>query len=226
MPTFNDEQVIQSWHINAKAWTEAIHDQAIESRIRVTNQAIINAVMEYQPATALDLGCGEGWLCRALVAQDVNVTGVDVVPALIDTAKRLGSGAYQCCAYENIAQTLAKQAKFDVAICNFSLIGKTSVELLLQAIPSLLGGKGHLFIQTLHPLLAGGDAPYHDGWREGSWQGFGPQFTSPAPWYFRTIESWKQQLHRRGFKLIECREPIHPDTQKPASMIFICSCMP
>jgi len=223
MPTSNDEQIIQSWHLNAKAWTGAIKNQQIESRIRVTNQAIIETVVAYQPTTALDVGCGEGWLCRALAAQSVEVTGIDVVPALIDTAKQLGLGSYQCCAYEEIAEALAKHAKFDVAICNFSLLGKTSVESLLDAISNLLCREGHFIIQTLHPLEADGDAPYHDGWRTGSWQGFGPQFTTPAPWYFRTIESWQQQLYRSGFNRVECREPIHPETQKPASMIFICS---
>ena len=76
-------------------------------------------------------------------------------------------------------------------------------------------------MQTLHPTLACGDLPYRDGWRLGSWSGFNDDFIDPAPWYFRTLSSWIELFIESGFKLLEMREPIHPLTQKPASVIFI-----
>ena len=76
-------------------------------------------------------------------------------------------------------------------------------------------------IQTLHPLIACGDRPYRDGWREGSWAGFDPAFTDPAPWYFRTLESWTRLLRGHGLRLLEMIEPLHPLSQRPASVIFV-----
>ena len=92
---------------------------------------------------------------------------------------------------------------------------------MVRRAPELLADKGALIIQTLHPLVAGGDESYEDGWRRGSWAGFSEEFTDPAPWYFRTLESWKSLLTDSGFCRIEMREPIHPETGKPASVIFI-----
>jgi hypothetical protein len=69
--------------------------------------------------------------------------------------------------------------------------------------------------------VATADLPYVDGWREGSWAGFSSDFSDPAPWYFRTLESWKRLIADAGFQLLEMREPIHPVTGKPASVIFI-----
>jgi hypothetical protein len=111
--------------------------------------------------------------------------------------------------------------KVDAIIANFSLIGKESVEGVIRRAPALLERDGALIIQTLHPLVATGDQPYEDGWRHGSWAGFSCSFSDPAPWYFRTVETWKSLITECGFGSIEVREPLHPATGKPASIIFI-----
>jgi hypothetical protein len=35
------------------------------------------------------------------------------------------------------------------------------------------------------------------------------------------MESWERLLVEGGFKIVEMREPVHPETGKPASVIFI-----
>nr|WP_182915717.1 hypothetical protein [Massilia cavernae] len=70
-------------------------------------------------------------------------------------------------------------------------------------------------------MVACGDAPYRDGWREGSWAGFSSDFTDPPPWYFRTLESWIRLYSNHGFRLVEVREPVHPASGKPVSVILI-----
>ena len=86
----DDTQIIRSWEQNAKAWTEAIQNEAIESRKLVTNQTMIDAIVNYKPATALDVGCGEGWLTRALTQRNIDVLGIDIVKTLIENAQKLG----------------------------------------------------------------------------------------------------------------------------------------
>ncbi len=78
-----------------------------------------------------------------------------------------------------------------------------------------------MVVQTLHPRVACGDAPYGEGWREGSWAGFSSDFHDPAPWYVRTLESWGQLFERYGLRLVERREPLHPQTLKPVLVIFV-----
>ena len=105
-------------------------------------------------------------------------------------------------------------------VCNFSLIGKESVEGLLRSMPMLLKPDGSLIVQTLHPLIACGDLPYVDGWRRGSWAGFGETFSDAPPWYFRTLHTWLELMWTSRLTLREMREPLHPRTGKPASVIF------
>ena len=216
----NDDHVVSSWHRNAVPWTAAVRGNQIESRLLVTNQAIIDAVLSRSPSTALDIGCGEGWLVRAMASHGIDAIGIDVVPALVDRAKQAGGGTFRVSSYEQLVAT-EPETRVDVAIANFSLIGKESVERLLLGIPALLAPGGAFIVQTLHPIASCGDLPYEDGWRSGSWAGFSEEFTDPAPWYFRTLESWARLIEDSRLRLIETREPVNPKTGKPASVLFI-----
>jgi 2-polyprenyl-3-methyl-5-hydroxy-6-metoxy-1,4-benzoquinol methylase len=216
----SDASIVNSWRKNASPWTDAVRGNQIESRTLVTNQAIVEAVLSRAPRTVLDIGCGEGWLVRSLAEHGVRATGVDVVPELIEQATRAGGGEFRVASYEQIAAG-ELQIKVDVVVANFSLIGKESVEGVVRQAHQLLTDGGALVIQTLHPVIAGAGLPYEDGWRSGSWAGFSDQFSDPAPWYFRTLESWKSLLRDAGFRAVEMREPIHPGTGQPASVIFI-----
>ena len=216
----SDAKIVESWGTNAEAWTAAVRERRIESRALVTDRAIVDAVLGRSPRALLDIGCGEGWLGRALAGHGIQVLGVDAVPDLIARANAAGGGEYRVASYQQLAAGAAGFTA-DVAVCNFSLLGRESVDTLLAAMPALLRPRGVLIIQTLHPVLACGQRPYQDGWREGSWAGFSADFTDPAPWFFRTLASWLALLRTHGLRLLELREPIDPRTQQAASVIFI-----
>lgn len=216
----NDAQVIDSWHTNAAAWTRAVREGRIESRRQVTDAAIVQAVLGRRPRTVLDLGCGEGWLVRALAGHGIAGTGVDAVAALVAQAQQAGGGSFRVLSYEAIADG-ALAARADVVVANFSLLGGAAVERLLRQVPALLEPGGALVVQTLHPVAACGDLPYEEGWRDGTWAGFSDEFTDPAPWYFRTVGGWVALLDRAGMRVVELHEPLHPATGKPASIVFV-----
>jgi 2-polyprenyl-3-methyl-5-hydroxy-6-metoxy-1,4-benzoquinol methylase len=218
--SFSDARILDAWHKNARSWTNAVREEEIESRKQVTNRAIIDTILGCLPRAVLDIGCGEGWLARELTARHIKVVGIDAVPELIEAARLAGGGDFQVMTYEAIAAG-ELEASVDTVVCNFSLLGKESVEGLFKAVPALLNPNGAFIVQTLHPLTVCGDLPYQDGWREGSWAGFGDDFTDPPPWFFRTLESWIKLFVDNGFRLREVREPLHPETQKPASVIFV-----
>ncbi|EDY37328.1 Methyltransferase domain family [Cyanobium sp. PCC 7001] len=215
-----EEQILESWQRHAAAWTQAIREDRIESRRLVTNRAILEAVWSRAPRSALDLGCGEGWLTHRLAGHGIDALGTDAVPALIEAAKTRGKGRFQLASYDAIAKG-AIQERFDVAIANFSLLGQQGVEDLFQAVPALLTPRGALIVQTMHPVLCRGDLPYADGWRPGSWDGIPGDFSDPAPWFFRTIASWIRLFVRNGFAITDIREPLHPNTFRPAAILFI-----
>lgn len=213
-----EQAILSSWRINAAPWTQAVRQRQIASRETLTNNAITETLLSLSPDSLLDIGCGEGWLCRALSAHNITCIGVDATDDLIQQARAKG-GRYQCLDYLDLAN--APLPPVDCAVCNFSLIGKTSTEAVFAAASHFLKTGGRLVVQTLHPVTACGDRPYEDGWREGSWQGFSDGFQQPAPWYFRTLASWQSLFAEHGFSLEQQREPAHTDTSTPQSLILI-----
>ena len=220
MNPLSDKKIVVSWNKNVVPWIAAVRSEQIESRKLVTNSAIVEAVLSHSPKALLDMGCGEGWLIRELAPLVDHLVGVDAVPGLIEQAKAAGGGDFSVASYEAIAHGIIKDS-FDTVVCNFSLLGKESVDALFRVAPSLLKPNGVFIVQTIHPVIACDNLPYVDGWRQGSWDGFSSDFIDPAPWYFRTLGSWIALFSTNGFRLLEVQEPLHPETYKPASIIFI-----
>jgi len=218
MNPHSDEKIVDSWKKNVPQWTAAVRAGRIESRKLITDKAVVEAVLSHSPESVLDIGCGEGWLIRELAPRVSHLVGVDVVSDLIKQAEAGGGGHFLVASYEAVARGAIKGV-FDIVVCNFSLLGKESVETLFSAITAFLKPGGVFIVQTLHPMSAI-DMPYIDGWRDGSWAGFDSNFIDPAPWYFRTLESWMTLFLANGLQIQEVREPINPKTHKPASILF------
>ena len=218
IPALTDARVVDAWSKNADPWITAVREREIASRALVTDAAIVAAVRARAPRTGVDLGCGEGWLVRALTG--IEMVGVDAIPGLVEAARAAGGGEFRTMSYEQIAAG-ALQGAFDVAICNFSLIGHEAVSGLFKAAPNYLRPGGALVVQTVHPFAACGDAPYLEGWREGSWAGFSSDFADAPPWYFRTMAAWVALFTDNGLRITEVREPVHPETGKPVSLILV-----
>jgi 2-polyprenyl-3-methyl-5-hydroxy-6-metoxy-1,4-benzoquinol methylase len=224
----HEAEILRSWQINASPWSRAIRSGSVASRKLVTNAAVLEAVNTVigsrgEGLRVLDVGCGEGWLTRELGARGMRVLGIDAIPELTAQAQKLGGGEFQVLDYASIASRQWRGGPFELAVCNFSLLGAASVESLVAALPHYLSDPGHLIIQTLHPVAACGDEPYRDGWRSGNWCGFSDEFSDPAPWYFRTIESWISLLKRSRFEVAECCEPKAAPAAAPSSIIWICN---
>lgn len=219
-----EQKIIDSWTANAANWIEIIDNKGIESRRLVTNQAIIDIVCNCNPASVLDLGCGEGWLARELQDKGIEITGVDAIPELIEKAKQRVKGDFIVASYDDISKGKIVFSKtFDAIVINFALIAKESTENLLASLPRYLAPVGKLFIQTLHPHSRKALNDYTSGWKEGSWDGLGEKFIKPYQWYFRTLEDWLALLGQAGFGRITVTEVLHPVSANQLSMIFHCA---
>ncbi len=212
-----------SWVDNADAWTEAVRTGAIASRRAGTDDAILHAIACAPDGPLIDVGCGEGWLARAISASGRTVVGVDASAPLIEAARRAGTPdgpRFERMSYAELAsQGPALGAAFAVAVCNFALLDDSVAE-ALTAVRSVLAPSGTLIIQTVHPFSACGDGAYIDGWREETFSAFGGRFPSAMPWYFRTIGSWTTELRDAGFVLESIAEPMAPDGVMPLSLLI------
>lgn len=211
--------ILESWHENAKPWINAIDRGEIDTRIKATNQAIVDTVLETNAKRILDVGCGEGWLSRELAQHGCQLLGIDVVAELIERARIKNSSndcRFEICSYETIEGTV-RDSKFDAAVCNFSLLGEKSVLRLLGKLSTLLQPNGKLFIQTVHPA----NFPERvSGWQEGSWQGFNSAFKNAPPWFYRTKENWINLLEILDYSEISVTTIRYSNSALPASLII------
>ena len=209
-----------SWAANAAAWTRAVREGAIASRRQGTDAAMVAALRALRPRRVLDLGCGEGWLCRALSGLGIETVGVDAAPALVAAARAAGPSRFECLDYAALAAAPAALGRFDAIACNFALLDEELAP-LLRGLQGLCEPAASLVIQTVHPWTACGEAPYAPGWRTEGFSGFGEGFAAPMPWYFRRIEDWLALLAETGWRLHALQEPQAPDGTRPLSLLLV-----
>lgn len=215
-------QILESWQANAAHWVAALENEELQSRKLVTNQAIIDAVVRLTPKTIIDIGCGEGWLCRALSSLDIITTGLDGTSALIDNALKKSNQNFCVASFEDIIlKTWKPSTIYDVAVINFALYEHEQTERLLHTIRNF---SKQLVIQTLHPFAGiNTNDNYVDGWRNESWAGLQRPFTHPYAWYYRTMGSWINLLVNTGWTINSMQEPVHPVSGFPLSLILVAS---
>ncbi len=214
--------ILKSWAVNAKKWIKTIENNEIESRRLVTNAAILQTILTNQPNTVLDIGCGEGWLVNTLVQHKIKAVGIDATATLIKAAKTKGKGKFQVKDYDTMIKGVRfKTAPFDLISINFALFENKKTAQLIKKLPDYLKTDGKMVIQTLHPFSIATDQPYKSAWRKDSWGGLKRKFTQPYKWYFRTLEDWVKLFTKADLMLEAIKEPIHPKTGRPASIIFV-----
>lgn len=212
----------RSWDDNAQAWTRAVRSGQIESRRVATDRAIVDAILRRAPERVLDVGCGEGWLCRALRGYGVKCAGVDGSSELIREARSADpEGVYHLLRFADVERLpqLVRGASIDVAVCNFALLHE-DISSILEAIHEVMRPDATLLIQTVHPWMSSETFEYIDGWRSEEFTWSATPFPRPMPWYFRTLESWIDTIRETGFRIDRVGEPAHPESRKPLSLLI------
>ena len=210
----------RSWDDNARAWTAIVRERQIESRRVATDQAIVDAVLRHSPGRLVDVGCGEGWLCRVLSEHGVKCVGVDGSSDLIRAAQSADpEGEYHVLRYGDFGRLPEVVKSTDLAVFNFALLHE-EIAPLLTAVHGILRPHGTLLIQTVHPWTAMGASDYVDGWRTEDFAWSACRFPRSMPWYFRTLESWVKTIRDSGFILDDVTEPVHPQNHKPLSLLL------
>ncbi len=215
-------RLAESWEGNAEAWTEAVRSGAIESRRLATDRALLDSLEAVAPRRVLDLGCGEGWLVRHLTTAGIEALGIDGSASLIARAEEAGGGRYLHLSYAGlIAAPKRLGGPYDCIVANFALF-EAELQPLIACCRGLLEEGGSLVVQTLHPWAPAGapDEAYREGWREERFEGFASGSWQPMPWYCRTLEGWVELLAAGGFLLSSLREPRHPASARPLSLLL------
>ncbi|WP_047419835.1 bifunctional 2-polyprenyl-6-hydroxyphenol methylase/3-demethylubiquinol 3-O-methyltransferase UbiG [Cellulophaga sp. Hel_I_12] len=209
-----------SWDTNAQEWIKALDSEQITSR-KFTNEAIVAVLKNSKAIKILDMGCGEGWLSRAITSMGKSAVGIDATASLLANARKKGKEVYHHMSFEDIIEAKKiPNAPFDAAVFNFCIYqNKTLVSLLLELKQSVVE-QGEIIIQTLHPyFLIQNQLPYQSQWIDDAWKGLAGNFTDGHQWYARTFEDWSSDFQKAGLVLNEIIE-VNNDQQIPISVIF------
>ena len=214
-------EITESWDRNAAAWVYAVQGDKIASRAAGTNDAILQTVRAQSPRRILDVGCGEGWLTRALTRLGYEAVGIDGSRELITTAKTFAEGTFYHATFRDLeAGYLPPGSPFDMAVCNFSLF-EEDLHPLLRALGDAVRPGGHLVIQTLHPAgLLNAAEGYRSCWMREAFASLGAEFTASMPYFHRTFAGWVGLLRRSGWHISACEEPVHPESGAPLSLVL------
>lgn len=214
------QPLLSVYQQNAGNWLTTIDDKEIPSRVW-TNPAIVSAARTLKPQSVLDVGCGEGWLLRALgeTTQDYKPAlvrvGCDGVSDFISAARQKDpDGKYVTASYDDL-RSGTKLGQFELIIFNYSLFGKEEVVDLLRSMLHAVKPNGHLLIQTIHDSVF----PDPGRWLLEDWQSMKGNYEGSYSWYYRSLGEWESDLEESGWSVVRCTETAKPDGQK-LSYIF------
>jgi 2-polyprenyl-6-hydroxyphenyl methylase / 3-demethylubiquinone-9 3-methyltransferase len=121
--------------------------------INPVRTAYIAGRCELMGARVLDIGCGGGLLCEALQMRGAKVTGIDLAPAMIETARLHAAESGVAIDYQLLgAESLAAAApgSFDVVTCMEMVEHVPQPASIVSAIGALLRPGGAAFVSTLN----------------------------------------------------------------------------
>jgi SAM-dependent methyltransferase len=168
----------------------------------------------------LELGCGEGRVCRALTARGHRVTGVDASPSLLALAAEADPAGDYLLA--DAAALPFADATFELVVAYNVLMDLDDMPAGLQEAARVLVPGGHLCVSVTHPTQTAGSFEAREADArfviDGSYLETRPFVESVEraglPMTFRglthPLESYSRALEEAGF-VIEClREPPAP----------------
>lgn len=214
----DDSALLRAWQDNAQGWGRLVREKLIESRSEVTDDAILEACGP-PSGRALDLGCGEGWLTRALGQKGWQCVGIDAVADLVKQARQAGEQVYIHGQYRDLNDHFGP-SEFDLVVANFSLLGEETTTAAVGQVAHLLKEGGRFLIQTLHPSSL--DQPETSRWQVEEWDWIPSMALSSSPWYFRSLADWRELLEQNDLRLVNLTEPKMAGTDEPSSMILEC----
>lgn len=215
-----NEKIIASWSKNAAEWVRIVEENQIESR-KFTNQAIVDELEKVTGNKIVDIGCGEGWLTRAMTKMGKTAVGLDATLGLLAYARWKGQETYHEMTYAEIINGVRiPEAPFNMAVFNFSLYQSDGLDALLNATKKQLDHNGEILIQTLHPFfLFDHGLEYKSQMVSNSWKGLPGNFIDGHEWYARTLEDWTKVVIEAGLQLLGIKEILNSQ-KRPVSLIL------
>jgi ubiquinone/menaquinone biosynthesis C-methylase UbiE len=175
-----------AWDSSADDWLRWARSSELDHAFwRMNLPTLLSLLLAPSEHGALDVGCGEGRVARAMKERGHRVTGIEFSAALAAAAR--DSDPEFAVEVADAAAMPFASARFDLAVASLSLMNMDEMPTVLSEIARVLRPRGCLYFSILHPI---------NTWRDAG-QG-----------YFQTLR-YSETLERGGERLT-----VH-DTHRP-----------
>jgi 2-polyprenyl-3-methyl-5-hydroxy-6-metoxy-1,4-benzoquinol methylase len=147
------------WSESASDWIKSQGEHGDYLRRYVLDLKILEYLTSCaESSNVLDVGCGEGRFSRVLASRGYAVTGIDIAPELIHTARskstseRFDVGSVSALPYAN--------ESFDVVLSYISILDFPDLYAAMTEMVRVLKREGRLIIATLHPMFTSQSPPW------------------------------------------------------------------
>lgn len=215
------------WDTSAAAWIAEMGETGDDARQHVLDPVLLDLIRTSGARTALDVGCGEGRLCRMLAVEGIAATGLDPTAALLERAvSRDPDGRY----VEGVAEALPfGDGRFDLVISCLSLVDITDSDAAIAEMARVLAPGGQLIAANLAGYMTANHraAQNGTGWvtdAEGTLLHLGmddycDERANWAAWRGIRVRNWHRPLAQymqaylsAGLILRHFDQPAHPGT--------------
>jgi len=224
---FSDADVQANWNANATRWDAVYDDDGDRNRRYQSDEPMLNLLGEVRGLEVLDVGCGNGYLCRKLAKAGARMTGVELSPEFLRIAcerearEKLGIAYYQGSVSD---MTMLAAGTFDKAVSNYVLMDVRDYEAAIREVHRVLRPRGRFVALIFHPAFGCGpggwvspapDSPrredrvafrvdmyFHRGPYLGQWGNLDPVLS-----FHRPLRDYWQAFSQAGFSITAFEEP-------------------
>jgi len=206
------------WDESAEAWIAVVGERGDWARQHVLDPAVLERIERRRYRRAIDVGCGEGRMCRAMQARSIPTVGIDPTAALLERARSLDPGGDYRLA---LAETLPiADEKFDLVLSCLTLIDIADFRHALREMVRVLEPGGTLLIANLTNFISttSANATIRDA--DGKFVHFPvdrymEEFSMWVEWdgirvknWHRPLSAYMGELLRHGLRLVHFDEPV------------------
>ncbi|MBI4219671.1 MAG: class I SAM-dependent methyltransferase [Chloroflexi bacterium] len=223
---FSDDDVRANWNRNAEIWNAGYDDDGDRNRRYRSDEPMLELLGPVRGLDVLDVGCGNGYLCRKLARADARPTGVELSDGFLSIARGREAREKQGITYHHGSASRMEflaSNRFDKAVSNYVLMDVLDFEAALSEVFRVLKPGGAFVAVISHPCFdsgAGWDTPapdsprledrfafrtdlyFHRGPYLGAWGNLNPVLS-----FHRPLRDYWQAFQKEGFRVDAFEEP-------------------
>jgi 2-polyprenyl-3-methyl-5-hydroxy-6-metoxy-1,4-benzoquinol methylase len=156
---FTDAEIQANWNLNADRWDAGYDEDGDSNRRYQSDEPMLELLGDVKGHRVLDVGCGNGYLCRKLARQGAEVTGVDLSDRFLQIAREREAEEPLGITYhhDSVAEMgFLPTAHFHKAVSNYVLMDVQDLPGALRNVFRVLRPGGYFVVVISHPCFSCG----------------------------------------------------------------------